>query len=854
VKVDPYTPPYESHGPEATSTYAPLPSVAWSPAEKAPFQPSASLDDFFNPTNGFSVQPPPPVVIQPSSEQPIVGEETTESFLTGEETSTTFLIGEETSKNILTDSDGINNEIDKIDEAIADIDSAIKTSSRENKEAANIQDVELQTESVPLTTTTQFLDIIGKIDEEEPVLDEKSSVLSSFEQTETSENTILTASTESAKVVSPEETKQLLEQFKKNEGLYKRHPAQPAISRRFFEHSPEVPEFKIASLSRLRRFIKKNNMGGTVPDNDNICDKSGLECDSSSRYRTFDGTCNNLQNPALGSVNSPYRRLLPPAYGDGDWLPRGASEWSETTGYVSETLPSPRKISDVVFQQGNESLTESTTNTHMLMQWGQFIDHDMVSTSKSSFDCCSPEIRNLCRCFPVTVSEDDSFYSQFGKTCLDFTRSDHHCRSDLEHAEQFNRVSSFLDGSHIYGRTKEDAINLRGGEKRQRGQLMKNAQLPHFLPSKFDMHMKMTAEDKPSDFVAGDKRVETQASLTAIHNAFLIEHNTIAEQLFKELKPKSSLSEQELDELVFQEARRLVIAEIQHITYSEYLPQVIGESGIKRHHLREPECIYNPEEDPGMINSFITAAFRYGHSLIQTIFRGLGQPWRLGKFFADTRFAWGNGGTAYKNELVGLTQQPCQKADVHITKQMTQLLFMNNQTQPGQGHDIGTLNIQRGRDHGLPAYNKFREFCGLSPIQSMDGLPEGIDAESWTKIKSVYNDPNDIDLYVGGLAEIKQDGVVGPTFSCIIGNQFKSLMHGDRFFYHHTGGPNIFPLEGAAKREIEARTLTHILCEITETERLPQNAFHQVSTQNLMEECSNLKPMDLKAIAAEIQL
>jgi len=364
----------------------------------------------------------------------------------------------------------------------------------------------------------------------------------------------------------------------------------------------------------------------------------------------------------------------------------------------------------------------------------------------------------------------------------------------------------------------------------------------------------MTAEDKPSDFVAGDKRVETQASLTAIHNAFLIEHNTIAEQLFKELKPKSSLSEPELDELVFQEARRLVIAEIQHITYSEYLPQVIGESGIKRHHLREPECIYNPEEDPGMINSFITAAFRYGHSLIQTIFRGLGQPWRLGKFFADTRFAWGNGGTAYKNELVGLTQQPCQKADVHITKQMTQLLFMNNQTQPGQGHDIGTLNIQRGRDHGLPAYNKFREFCGLSPIQSMDGLPEGIDAESWTKIKSVYNDPNDIDLYVGGLAEIKQDGVVGPTFSCIIGKQFKSLMHGDRFFYHHTGGPNIFPLEGAAKREIEARTLTHILCEITETERLPQNAFHQVSTQNLMEECSNLKPMDLKAIAAEIQL
>ena len=60
----------------------------------------------------------------------------------------------------------------------------------------------------------------------------------------------------------------------------------------------------------------------------------------------------------LGSVNAPYRRILPPAYGDGDYLPRGVKEFNNEKGYIS-SLPSPRKISDIAMEQGNETLTES---------------------------------------------------------------------------------------------------------------------------------------------------------------------------------------------------------------------------------------------------------------------------------------------------------------------------------------------------------------------------------------------------------------------------------------------------------------------------------------------------------------
>lgn len=48
-----------------------------------------------------------------------------------------------------------------------------------------------------------------------------------------------------------------------------------------------------------------------------VCyDTTGLTCDPSARYRTMGGTCNNLQNPKLGSQYSAYSRLLSADYND----------------------------------------------------------------------------------------------------------------------------------------------------------------------------------------------------------------------------------------------------------------------------------------------------------------------------------------------------------------------------------------------------------------------------------------------------------------------------------------------------------------------------------------------------------
>ena len=76
----------------------------------------------------------------------------------------------------------------------------------------------------------------------------------------------------------------------------------------------------------------------------------------------------------------------------------------------------------------------------------------------------------------------------------------------------------------------------------------------------------------------------------------------------------------------------------------------------------------------------------------------------------------------------------------------------------GKGHDLVSLNVQRGRDHGVPSYNAFRQFFGLEPILSMDQRPDEIAQDAWDSFKMVYREPNDIDPFAGGIAETPIQG------------------------------------------------------------------------------------------------
>ncbi len=171
------------------------------------------------------------------------------------------------------------------------------------------------------------------------------------------------------------------------------------------------------------------------------------------------------------------------------------------------------------------------------------------------------------------------------------------------------------------------------------------------------------------------------------------------------------------------------------------------------------------------------------------------------------------------------------------------------------GEDLLALNIQRGRDHGLPSYDAFRHHCGLRRLgRGWQRRPDELSEEYWTKLRDVYDSPQDIDLYVGAVGEANvAGGVVGPTFACLIGEQFSRMKKGDRFFYTHTrrrGGRGLGPV---AREQVLRRTLGDIMCGVTSLDALQKWVTLQPNNDyNELEACAVKATLDTRAIAQEI--
>lgn len=130
--------------------------------------------------------------------------------------------------------------------------------------------------------------------------------------------------------------------------------------------------------------------------------------------------------------------------------------------------------------------------------------------------------------------------------------------------------------------------------------------------------------------------------------------------------------------------------------------------------------------------------------------------------------------------------------------------------------DLASLNIQRGRDHGLPPYVEWREPCGLSPITKWEDLDRVMFSTSSRKFRNLYSSVQDVDLFPAGLAEKPvPGGLVGPTFACIIAQQFSNLRKGDRFWYENPNRESSFT--AAQLQQIRRVSLAQILCKTAES-------------------------------------
>jgi len=176
----------------------------------------------------------------------------------------------------------------------------------------------------------------------------------------------------------------------------------------------------------------------------------------------------------------------------------------------------------------------------------------------------------------------------------------------------------------------------------------------------------------------------------------------------------------------------------------------------------------------------------------------------------------------YDYILGGLISQTSQSYDGEISEELTNYLF--RRITENFGSDLAARNIQRGRDHGAPAYNVFRKHCGLPELTNWDGLHANISDEAWQKLREAYVNVTDIDIYSGGLMEERvQGGQCGPTFACLMGIQFQRLKYGDRFFFTHSDQTGSFTQ--VQLQALRKRTLGDIICENSNLEGTSPNVF-----------------------------
>nr|ASK06160.1 haem peroxidase [Nilaparvata lugens] len=557
---------------------------------------------------------------------------------------------------------------------------------------------------------------------------------------------------------------------------------------------------------------KKASIGRTlrlkeVPPLPSFCSHDvGAVCDG-AEYRSIDGSCNNLNHPSTwGVAMQPFRRVLAPDYADGVSAPRKSMSGAE--------LPSAREVSVVIHRP---EYRDDPKFTVMLAVWGQFLDHDISATALSqgkdgsTISCCDvAEEQRHPECYPVRVGSGDPY---FNVTCLEFVRSAPAPACSFGPREQLNQASSFIDGSVVYGNTLELSSSLRSYESGQlRMTLTPDGR--ELLPVSTDPNDGCNREQENSKgqycFASGDARANENMHLTTMHLIMARQHNNLASQLAV-LNPTWD------DEKIYQESRKIVAAQMQHITYNEFLPVLIGPKLLDKLDLLPEESGYNAKYDDkvdaSVSNSFAAASFRFAHTLLPGVMKFYHNTTAEEKIELHNMLF-----NPYKlyspgyidGTMLGAINTPLERMDNYFNKEVTEKLFK----QPNKtcGLDLVSLNVQRGRDHGLPAYPEWREHCGLSKPSSFDDLRGLVDDESLNRISKLYKSVDDVDLYTGALSEYPlEGGMLGATLTCLIGDQFKRLKVGDRYWYETSQMPQGFTPEQLV--EIRKTSLAQLICD-----------------------------------------
>jgi peroxidase len=487
----------------------------------------------------------------------------------------------------------------------------------------------------------------------------------------------------------------------------------------------------------------------------------------------------------VGAAGRHLLRMAPADYpGDGS----GETIWSEPF------VPNPRDISNSIVAQ-SYSILNNRKLSDFVWAWGQFVDHDIDLTGSHPDNGIAD----------IALNDPNDL---LGPYPIPFARSDYDWSTGTAGAprQQINLITAFIDASNVYGSDFVRAMAMRtfrGGRMRtSKGNLLpfNDVGLPNAGGTQSDL------------FLAGDVRANEQVGLTALHTLFVREHNRLARRIAKRYRAAT-------DEEIYQLARKIVGAEMQIITYREFLPALLGPYAPSLDDYNG----YDSSVDPTIANEFSTVFYRFGHSMLSPTLRLADHHHAEGSLplrnaFFNPAFLV-NDPANIDRLLRGFALQQAQEIDQHMVDDVRNFLFGF----PGAGGlDLASLNIQRGRDHGLSDYNMLRFAYGLNPVSDFAGMTS--DPISQQDLTAMYLNVDGVDAWLGGLCEDHlPNASVGELVGASLRDQFIRLRDGDPFFYL-----NDLDLKSRrVRRIIDLRevSLSRIIQWNTQVQSLPDNVF-----------------------------
>jgi hypothetical protein len=603
--------------------------------------------------------------------------------------------------------------------------------------------------------------------------------------------------------------------------------------------------------------------------------------------QSLNGVNNNPDTPSIGSANTRYLRIGPARYADG----------------LSQMVsgPNARAVSNRIFNDTHINVFSDRGVTQWGNVWGQFVDHNIGHRDEAG---TAADI-------PFNAADPmESFRNTLG--VIPFNRSVPAPGTGVNNArQQLNTENSFLDAEAVYGTTDARLDWLRSGsvdgnpDNNSGSLLMSNNYLPRADQRGNPSAAPTMAVDgrllaTPSKaVVAGDVRANEQALLTSIQTLFAREHNRIVAAL------PNSVSQQDK----FQLARAVVIAEIQYITYNEFLPAM----GVSLPSYQG----YDPTLDPSTAHEFATVGYR-AHSFIHGEMETTTNISRYSQTTLDALKAQGvevlpaGANVTFKVPdnllffnpniveqiqlgpiMAGITAESDYRNDETIDNQLRSILFriptstnpdcLDGPTMPecfSGVVDLGAIDLQRGRDHGMPTYNQMRNAYGLPSKTSftaitgestdafpsdplltpgneindpncldvvalfdINGNPTTVEADNATrvvrrctvaaKLKALYGSVSNLDAFTGMLAEKHVTGSeLGELQLATWKDQFGAARDGDRFFYLND------PLQSYIRNNfgIDSRkTLAQLITANTDVPaaQLPANVFRLPGAPNV---------------------